>query len=585
MKLKILCLLFALSIGLHVSAIEKKDSLFLNLLKPDNISLYDNFNHGKYVYEGLNLLMQDSLEEGMFKLVKGLNLINRNNNMERTHDYQSQEFFQLMKLAVDDNVISAQKELLLDFFGKSLKQDINGVDKLITKEWVKSLHPETNLRLLVFVSSIRNNPKETDKYLKELLKNFPDIFTANLLKAEMLYNAGDWLKSKYYFTRAIKLNSTSSFAYVKRGLCNKELDLCDEAKKDLRFAIKLSPSYIKAWNEIGRIYDDSKQYKKAVASYRKTIEINPFYVWGHANLGLTYSKSGIKDSALYYYNNALELYPNSDNYYNRKGDVYYKFKNYNEAIYNYSKAIELNPNKDYYWDDRGDAYFKIDSFEYAKKDFVKAYELDSNYEYAIKRAGDCCYGQEDWSKAIEYYTKAIKIDPEYELAIRSRAYCYLELNELKKSIDDFNLIVTLYPKNIYNRLARAEYFIEIKDYKAAKIDLLAAKKIDPKNSSAIGNLGWTYYCLNQFEDCIELSAIAISMDENAYYAKFNQALATLRLGKTNEAYELYLRYYDEASKKKVDIDGAIQDLNDLIDKNILVSESRYILQEILKAKL
>lgn len=580
MKLKFYYLIFALLVGSKLLAIENKDSLFLNLLKPTNVSLYDNFTYETYIYEGFNLVMQDSIESGLSKLVKGLNLIQRNTNMDRVHDYQSQEFYQFLNLAVGNNSTPAQKKILINFFKQSKNRNINNFDSFLNKKWKKSDHPETSLRLLVFVYNLSNNSNKIVKYLNDLLLHFPNVFTGNLLKAEKLYSEDEWLKSKYYFSRSIKLNPTSSFAYLKRGICNKKLELFDEAKNDIKSAIKLTPKYTEAWNEIGRIYHDSGQYKKAISSYKKAIEINPLYVWGYSNIGLSYYNSRMKDSSLYFYNRAIEINPNNANYYNKKGDVYYKDKNFNEAIFNYSKAIELNPNKDYYWKDRGMANYKLKKWDLAIEDFTKAYELDREYEFALNKLGDCYLENQKWEKAIVYYDKAIEINPIYTNVLIDRAYCYLQLKKFETALLDYNMIIELDPLWEYSWLYRADCWIKMKNYESAKNDLLKAIEVNPENSSGYGNLGWVYYCLGDFEKCIAFSKKAIELEENPFYAKFNYALATLRKGDFDRAKRLYQKYYKEAQIKNENIVGSIGDLENLLEKKIHVSEVNYILTEI-----
>jgi tetratricopeptide (TPR) repeat protein len=113
--------------------------------------------------------------------------------------------------------------------------------------------------------------------------------------------------------------------------------------------------------------------------------------------------------------------------------------------------------------------------------------------------------------------------------------------------------------------------------------LLKALKIDNKNPSILGNLGWIFYCENEFKKCIRYSNMAIALDSNAYYAMFNIALATLRLGKFEESKNLYKNYFDLSNKHKIEVhQGAIDDLNNLIKKNIKADEANFIINNIFK---
>jgi hypothetical protein len=91
--------------------------------------------------------------------------------------------------------------------------------------------------------------------------------------------------------------------------------------------------------------------------------------------------------------------------------------------------------------------------------------------------------------------------------------------------------------------------------------------------------------MGAFEKCIEYSKKTIELNDRAAYAMFNIALATLRLGKVDEAKELYVSYRDYCRENGINIpDGAVQDLKDVRDQNLHVEEVNFILDEILPSK-
>lgn len=585
MRLRIICVILAVMIGSELGAVEKKDSLLLKLFLPANSTLYNDFNHNNLLEEGIKLAMKDSVEAGLAKMVEGLKVFDRGTNFSRMLDYQTYEFFKLLNLGVNEYADSVQKEMIIEFFRNTFKRDIKAIDKVLNQKWEKTSHPETALRLALLVATIRQDEKKIDKTLKELLDNFPELFAPNLLKADQLFLKEEWLKSKFYFERAININSTSSYAYLKKGNCNVELDLIDDAKEDLRKATMLSPTYSNAWYDLGRLYYKQGQYEKAIDAYKKVNTINPFFAWTYQYIGDSYSNLNQLDSAVHYYNIAIGMQPNNADFLNGKGDVYYDNKNFEEAAYNYSSAINLNSNKDYFYEDRGLAYYELESWDEAIADFTKAFEMDPNSDFAVKKIGDCYASKQQYKTAIQFYTQAISIDSEYDNAISSRAYCNIMLKDYEAALKDCNRVVELRPNRRYSWKARADCLIKMKNYEGARKDLLKAIEIDPTDGNAYGNLGWVCYCLDDFQKTIEYSEKACSLDNEAYFAKFNKALATLRLQKIDMANQLYREYYREAVDNAIDYKGAVQDLKDLIHKGILVEESTYIIEKILYQSL
>ena len=97
------------------------------------------------------------------------------------------------------------------------------------------------------------------------------------------------------------------------------------------------------------------------------------------------------------------------------------------------------------------------------------------------------------------------------------------------------------------------------------------------------NIGWNYYMLGDMDKCIEFSEKAIEMDRYQFTARFNRAIAYLRLGNIEKAKMLYKQTNDMVKDGFYsNVNGAIEDLKDLIHDKIMVEESKEILNDIFK---
>ena len=85
--------------------------------------------------------------------------------------------------------------------------------------------------------------------------------------------------------------------------------------------------------------------------------------------------------------------------------------------------------------------------------------------------------------------------------------------------------------------------------------IIKQSKLNPEDDIAQMNLGWSYYCANDFQKCINCFMKVIELDENNVHAKFNLAISTLRLGKVDEAYALYREILQGKSGKKYKYPG------------------------------
>lgn len=88
---------------------------------------------------------------------------------------------------------------------------------------------------------------------------------------------------------------------------NKKKEAGEEYKKAVNK--KTAEPYQKAvgYNQMGRIYAGSGDYKKARELYDQAVTIDPYYIEGTTNKGLTYEKQGKWDKALESYRQALTI--------------------------------------------------------------------------------------------------------------------------------------------------------------------------------------------------------------------------------------------------------------------------------------
>ena len=124
-----------------------------------------------------------------------------------------------------------------------------------------------------------------------------------------------------------------------------------------------------------------------------------------------------------------------------------------------------------------------------------------------------------------------------------------------------------------------DYRLEIEAYKKAI-------QLDSVNYSAVGNLGWAYYCANDFDSCILYSQKAIRINEKAYFARFQHSAGYIETGKNRTGKGTLYHFLDQINKTKDDNPeisylpvGAAKDLQNLLDKNIQVDEVNDILKK------
>ncbi len=111
----------------------------------------------------------------------------------------------------------------------------------------------------------------------EVEQKDPKRTYAHVIKGDMLYAQGKKKEAGEEYQRAVKAGETEPY----------------------RDAVR--------YNQLGRFYASSGQYKKARELYDHAVEVDPYYIEGTTNKGVTYEKEGRWDKALEAYRQALVL--------------------------------------------------------------------------------------------------------------------------------------------------------------------------------------------------------------------------------------------------------------------------------------
>jgi tetratricopeptide (TPR) repeat protein len=546
-KILFLCILFFTFFSANAHAVT--DTTTKRVLM-SNIITSNLGDYSAYIKDGIAAIRSDSLDKGIHLLSIGIKHVFASKNITRVLDYHTLEFIDIVEILDTAKLSKSEKQAGQDLLKAAFIKQGKTTEKFITN--IKRL-PNTPfaLRLKVLLFSFSDSPA-LNSVLNQLLKDQPDLVSANMLKAELLYDEGNYKESVGYCDKVINLSPQYAYAYLKRAIGYAELNEPDKAVTDDETAIRLYPEYVKAYyNRANALFDQDK-YHEAIAGYKKSKSLNPGYEYPDYNICRCYKSLNMPDSALYYINLHISEFPHDGDGYNLKGDIYYRREDYPTAIEFYTRAINFTPDKERFYEDRGDAYFYANKVDEALKDFEKSTTLDKKRSYPNDRIGDCYYKIEKYENAISWYQKAIKIDPSYKYA-----YVGLDLTYIK--IGKYNEAITACKRAI---------------------------EIDSTFDNALGNLGWTYYCAGNFDACIQYSYKALKYNEKAVYAMFNISLATLRKGDFEKAKELYSYFIAKCKEKGYEIsNGAVDDLKDLIQKKIAVTEARFIIQNIFEGKL
>lgn len=224
--------------------------------------------------------------------------------------------------------------------------------------------------------------------------------------------------ARYYYNKALQINSKESTIYYDLGILFRDYDEFDSAKHYYLKAIQINPNYDNAHNSLGLLYKNKLSNTNAALYHlKKASIINPNESGYYYNIGLLYDHQILNlDSALICYKRAIEVNPKYEAAYFALADLYLtKIENFDSARAYYEKIVNINPKN-------ASAHNNLAVLLYSN---FSEYKLSSNhFETAIKLnplLGEAYinYAQllatrlNNKKKAKEYYLKAIKIDEKF----------------------------------------------------------------------------------------------------------------------------------------------------------------------------
>lgn len=193
-----------------------------------------------------------------------------------------------------------------------------------------------------------------------------------------------WSSNYSLWADAVKKAPYSSRAHNNLGSVFLKHGQLNEAVKELKRAISISPDFAEGHNNLGYAYYLQKRLEPALLELRHAIGLKPSYAEAHMSLGMVYFESEIFDEAISEFKEVARLSPDSHNAYNNQGAVYEKLKMFDEAESAYLTAVNLMPGDYRYRYNLAKLYAKKGKVAEARRAFGEALRLKPDFVSAVR---------------------------------------------------------------------------------------------------------------------------------------------------------------------------------------------------------
>ena len=265
----------------------------------------------------------------------------------------------------------------------------------------------------------------------------------------------------------------------------------------------MKPDYAEAYNNLGNIYKEQKNYKKAITNYKKAVKIKPNYYEAYNNLGVLYKKIKDYPSALKSIYKALDITVNSPQVFNSLASLYFELKDYQKSLRYFEKVLSIDPYNIEAYNNLSVIFEKKESYKNAERLLKKAIKISPDYYLTYYNLGNLFAKMNKYNLAKKAFERSIELNPSFINAFDNLAYLYNLFNKFSKAAKISKKSIKIDPNNpiSFNNLGYA--LKGQKKYNKSKSFLEIAIKLNPDYAEAHCNLGRIFIILGNYEYAID----------------------------------------------------------------------------------
>lgn len=327
--------------------------------------------------------------------------------------------------------------------------------------------------------------------------------------------------------------------------------------------LKQYPQSYTACLRLAEIYNDQKDYHKAIQYCNIVIDITDDYI---INAQHELDKNGhlLFDDELKDRQNKLKVYKlNQGDAHHLKGLIRVKQDRWEDAQSEFGKALILSPQdpdikidyallkmdlgqlkdarqlidkaikddtvsvKPYF--NLANLHYKVGQYDSAFLLYDKVIGLKPEFRWPYLYQGHIYAQEEQYEQALQSYSTYLTLDSTSEEVYYRRAVILVELGKWEDALMDWNKVIEINSSNHEAWRSRGLTYFQLKDYTKAITDFDEALKLAPNQTYTIVNRGYSHYLNNDSKSALKDLNIGVDAMPNYYYGFYFRALVHLQL--------------------------------------------------------
>jgi len=290
-------------------------------------------------------------------------------------------------------------------------------------------------------------------------------------------------------------------------LAGKVASLLDEtgrAQNYLEKVVELSPVNIEPISLLASVYNNQRNYQKAVSAYQKVIELDNNRDDAHYQLGIVFLRLGKYRDAIAPLQKSVELNPDHKDAHFYTGNAYKELKEHAKAVEAYENYLNLKPENPW------EGYYRLGLCRIELKQLEEAITAlneaakekpqDIKTNYYLAQAYDQA---NQYEKAEETYKLLAKLSPEEATNYyKTILFMYDKAGNHEKAIEAAKSIIELKPDSTGDIYNLGLMYQKQKKYDEAIKTFNEVLAINPADEYSHSNIGYIYYTQKKYNKSI-----------------------------------------------------------------------------------